>query len=84
LITMAKDGTRLPGTYGTKVEIQLGILWPTLLTVGLAVLWRRAVLKRRRTTVGVCRSCGYDLRATPDRCPECGTISQASGAAPLQ
>lgn len=44
-----------------------------LLTYGAVSAWR-AMKRRRRQRRGLCAECGYDLRASPNRCPECGTM----------
>ena len=56
-------------------------LWfPTLLFLILPAVWlRRFRSERRKRREGLCRSCGYDLRAhSPGQlCPECGTTVPA-------
>jgi hypothetical protein len=58
-------------------------LWFFLLLTCIApLLW----LDRRRFRTfppGCCRNCGYDLRATPQRCPECGAVPTKSSQLPL-
>jgi hypothetical protein len=74
---------RLPQVYRRRFGpiTDVVIYSPTWIVASLlaapAVAWRATVLHRRRRlnrrrAAGLCIHCGYDLRATPRRCPECG------------
>ena len=49
----------------------LSSVFPAVWILDRLVMMREARAKRH---TGLCPTCGYDLRATPERCPECGAI----------
>jgi hypothetical protein len=60
----------------------VGILLPAPLAVVAAGILPAVAIYRRYWRAsrkkGCCENCGYDMRASPDRCPECGTIPSIS------
>src|SRR5581483_10122023 len=66
--------------FQTRRHGEFSPLWLTVLSLPLGLsfffAWRADRWQKRfkRKQAGLCFNCGYDLRATRDRCPECGAI----------
>ena len=76
--TYASDSGKSPYTsreYGAWLPYWLLALLATPLPLWIVTRHRRALIRERRRARGQCETCGYDLRATPGRCPECGTAA---------
>jgi hypothetical protein len=87
LITFRARTARWQVGVGTAArQAQQRVLFvPHWLLVALAMIpiaRRWLVVRRhyRRVALGLCERCGYDLRGSPARCPECGQISPAAEA----
>src|SRR5205823_4634558 len=67
--------------YSNGKEVRQSIYlphWSLIAFFGLLPLFKSiGLLRRRAHGPGLCAACGYDLRATPDRCPECGALPAA-------
>lgn len=59
--------------------LTLPSLFTGLARIAIAKKWAQLInLKRKfRSRKGLCINCGYDMRATPNQCPECGTAADA-------
>jgi len=68
-------------TTATHSYLILPYWFPTGLTAVLPLIqinqFRRRRARYRRLREGLCQACGYDLRETPERCPECGMVPLA-------
>lgn len=59
--------------------LMVSIWYPIGLFAPLSIIgFFRLIRKQLHKPAGICHHCGYDLRATPDACPECGNAVNQS------
>jgi hypothetical protein len=63
------------GPSAISVIVPIWLLVAPTATPPVAWFYIYSMRPRTRARRGLCLRCGYDLRATPGRCPECGTES---------
>ena len=73
------DGTT--SSFSTGGIFGFAVPYWLLLLASLTTPMVRTVRGIRRRARGLCRACGYDLRATRERCPECGAASATNKCA---
>ena len=70
----------LPSKRTVVVGDALPLLACVLFLVPATIVLARLRQRSRWIRGGCCASCGYDLRATPNRCPECGAVPRQAPA----
>jgi hypothetical protein len=65
----------LTGVWALTTTVVFPDWFAILILSIIPVVWirKRFILPRYRRKHNFCLTCGYDRRATADKCPECGT-----------
>lgn len=63
--------------FGVSARVVTIPLWFVMPVSGAAAVWLYRISRRKEFGPGQCPRCGYDLRATPEKCPECGASPAA-------
>lgn len=58
---------------GHGVHVRMSVLFAVFALYPTLAFIRGPLCRKRRRKRGLCLTCGYDLRCSPERCPECGT-----------